>query len=215
MSVHASTTPPADPGAAGRPLPGTTGRIAKLLTDVLSPAVLIVLVVVPAAVHGAKTPTQAWISAAVAALTGSLIPIAYIIQGVRAGRWTDHHVRVRDQRRLPLTVTLISGTIGCVLLALTGAREMVAMCVAGISALAVAMVITFVARWKVSIHAIVAAGSAAVLTLIFGWLMVLTWPVAAAIGWSRVRLRDHTAGQVLVGLIIGAVAGAVVFPLLR
>jgi membrane-associated phospholipid phosphatase len=61
----------------------------------------------------------------------------------------------------------------------------------------------------------VAAASAVVLVLVFGPALLATALVVAAVGWSRVRLRDHTVAQVLAGAAIGAVIAGVVFGLLR
>ena len=83
------------------------------------------------------------------------------------------------------------------------------------AALLVAMAVTFGLRWKVSIHATAAAGVAAVLTILFGPWLALTWPVAGAICWSRIRLGDHTAGQVVAGAAVGAIAISSVYLLLR
>jgi membrane-associated phospholipid phosphatase len=69
--------------------------------------------------------------------------------------------------------------------------------------------------WKLSVHASVAAGSMVVLVLVFGPVLLATFVVVAAIGWSRVRLRDHTALQVVTGTVIGAVVTALVFGFLR
>ncbi len=214
LGVSVETTMSDDGHADPAPRSGPD-RLARLLTDLLSPAILIVVVVIPIAWHGSTTVLQAWISAALAAITGSIIPITYIIRGVRRGHWTDHHVGVREQRRRPLMVALLSGVLGVILLILTGAREMTALCVAGMSALVVAMVVTFGLRWKISIHAIVAAGCATSLMVVFGWWALLAWPVAAAIGWSRVRLSDHSTGQVIAGLVLGTLAASTVFPWLR
>jgi membrane-associated phospholipid phosphatase len=197
-----------------RPLTGG-GRVAKLMTNLLSPGVIIVVVVAVQAVHSATTVWQAWISGVIGVVTGSAIPIAYIVRGVRRGRLTDLHVGVRDQRRLPLAVALVSGTFGTVLLGLTGGRDMMVSGVAGMASLVVAIAITAGLRWKVSIHAIVAAGAAALLTITFGPWLALTWPVAVVIGWSRVRLGDHTVAQVAVGSVIGAVVTSTVYALVR
>ena len=47
----------------------------------------------------------------------------------------------------------------------------------------------------------------AILAVVYsGWLLVL-WLLVVAIGWSRVRLGEHTAAQVVVGALRGIVAG--------
>jgi hypothetical protein len=69
--------------------------------------------------------------------------------------------------------------------------------------------------WKLSVHAGVAAGTTLVLTLVFGPALLATAVMVAAVGWSRVRLRDHTTWQVVAGTAVGAVVSGVVFGLLR
>ncbi|MEU9373962.1 phosphatase PAP2 family protein [Streptomyces sp. NPDC048255] len=44
--------------------------------------------------------------------------------------------------------------------------------------------------------------------------MLLAVPVAAAVGWSRLVLRAHTAAQLLAGAVLGGTT-ALAFALLR
>ena len=69
--------------------------------------------------------------------------------------------------------------------------------------------------WKLSIHAAVAAGSGAVLVIVFGAKFLLAAPAVVLVGWSRVVLRDHTVGQVIAGTVAGLVVAVPIFLLLR
>jgi membrane-associated phospholipid phosphatase len=69
--------------------------------------------------------------------------------------------------------------------------------------------------WKISLHTGVAAGTATILTIVFGTGMLATGVIIAAIGWSRVHLRDHTPLQVTIGAAVGALVAAAVFLPLR
>jgi hypothetical protein len=198
---------PVPPGDAGR-------RLARVATEVFAPGVLIVVVVVCAAWRGAAGAVDGWIAAVVGVATGSLIPLAYIARGVRRGRWTDRHVGVLGDRRWPLAVALLSGTAGTVALALVGADEVVAVGAAGMAALVATMVVTLGLNWKISVHAVCAAGVVAMLTVMFFPWPVLAWPLPVLISWSRVRLGDHTVGQVVTGTALGALVMAPVYALL-
>ena len=80
-----------------------------------------------------------------------------------------------------------------------------------VAGVGVALVIS--SFWKISIHAACAAGTVAILVVVFGWIMLIWVPVVAAICWARVTLRDHTALQVVAGSAVGAiVATAVMVP---
>ncbi|WP_067508983.1 phosphoesterase PA-phosphatase [Actinoplanes sp. TFC3] len=190
-------------------------RVAQLVTDVLSPAVLVAGLLLAVAWHAVEDPMQALLLGLVAAAAGSFIPISYILRGVRRGRWTDRHVTVREHRKLPILVCLVSTLAGTVLLALLGApRELVALIASMMASLVVAWPVTVILRWKVSVHALVAAGAVGALGVVFGPALWLAFPLAVAVCWSRVVLRDHTVGQVVVGAAIGVVATCLLFPAL-
>lgn len=208
MAIHHRVTP------SGRRT--GTDRVARLLTEVLSPAVLVAVVLFAVAGASAGSPVSALIMGVIAAAAASFLPIAYILRGVRRGAWTDRHVGVRGQRTLPMLVCLGSTASGTLALAAAGApRDLLALIACMAAALAVATPITLLARWKISIHSLVAAGTAVTFTVVFGWTLLFTWPMAAAVGWSRVRLGDHTPAQVLAGAVVGACATGLLYPALR
>ncbi|GIE34642.1 hypothetical protein Ait01nite_076870 [Actinoplanes italicus] len=195
---------------------GVTDRAARLLTEILSPAVLVATVLFAVAWASAESPMSALVMGVIAAAAASFLPIAYILHGVRRGAWTDRHVGVRAQRTLPMLVCLGSTASGTLALAAVGApRDLLALIACMAAALVVATPITLLAHWKISIHSLVAAGTAVTFTVVFGWALLFTWPLAAAVGWSRVHLRDHTAAQVLAGALVGACATGLLYPALR
>ena len=92
---------------------------------------------------------------------------------------------------MPLLVGLGSVAAGLALLAVLGApRPLLALAVAGLVGLVVAVSVSH--WWKMSIHSAVAAGTLVILTLTFGTRLLVAAPLLALVGWSRVRLRDHT-----------------------
>ncbi len=70
-------------------------------------------------------------------------------------------------------------------------------------------------RWKVSVHSAITAGAVAVLAAVYGPWAGLLAPLVVLVGWSRVRLRCHTAAQVAVGALVGAGVGGAAFGILR
>ncbi|MET8305532.1 MULTISPECIES: phosphatase PAP2 family protein [unclassified Micromonospora] len=204
-------------GAELRPVttrPGPGLRVARLVTELTAPAVLVSLLMVAVSWHSARRASHglAWGLLATLFVTG--IPFAYIVGGVRRGRLTDHHIGRREQRRVPLLVGLGSVAAGLALLAVLGApRPLLALAVAGLVGLVVAVSVSH--WWKMSIHSAVAAGTLVILALTFGARLLFAAPLLAVVGWSRVRLRDHTVPQVLAGGVLGALIAGLVFGLLR
>jgi len=193
--------------------PSYPPRLAKLITDVLSPAVLVAVLLLVVSWRANSSLGQALLQGTVAAAAASLIPIAYILRGVHRGRLADWHITVRAQRKIPLTVCLISTLGGVLALYLLDApRLLLALITVMAVALAVTWPITLVAKWKVSVHALVAAGVVGTAVTMFGAWGLVTIPVALAVCWSRVALGDHSGGQVLAGFTIGASATFVLLP---
>ena len=189
-------------------------RVARGLTEVFAPAVLAAALPIVIGVHAGRTALTGLWWGLLASLFCAIIPYAMILRGVRRGRLSDRHIGERAQRTGPLLFGLGSVLAGLALLLATHApRELVALIVASFAGGAVATAINHF--WKSSIHAGVAAASAVVLVLVYGPALLPTTLVVAAVGWSRVRLRDHTVAQVIVGAVIGAVIAGVVFGLLR
>ncbi len=191
-----------------------TASLARLTTEVLAPAHLVIGLLAVVAWDSAPTPGSRLLWGAVAATFAGVLPLAYLVQGARQGRWEDHHVGDREKRPAVIMVILASVLVGTALLAAAGApRELLALLAAMIAGLVVTLAVTVV--WKISVHAAVAAGTVVVLTLVFGPALGILWLLVALVGWSRVALGDHTVGQVVGGALAGGVVAAVVFAWLR
>jgi membrane-associated phospholipid phosphatase len=188
-------------------------RTARIVTEVFAPGVLVSVLLLAVGLHAAGGPSGLlW--GLLAALFASITPMAYILRGVRRGHWTDHHVTVREQRRVPLLVGLASVAVGLgLLVSLKAPRELLALVAAMVAGLGVTVLVTH--WWKISVHTAVAAGTVVVLTLVFGQWLLFLWAVVAVIAWSRVELRDHTVGQVLGGMPFGAIVAGLIFTLAR
>jgi hypothetical protein len=189
-------------------------RAARWLTEAFAPAVLVSVLLVLLGVHAEPGLARGLALGAAAALFESVLPYLYVLRGVRTGRITDHHVGDRRQRLVPLLVGMASVLAGLVVLLLAHAhRELLAAVGAGGIGLVVAALVNH--WWKMSIHTAVTAGSVVILCLVYGWILIVTAPLVAAVGWSRVALKDHTAAQVAIGAVVGALVAGPVFAALR
>ncbi len=188
-----------------------SGQVARWLTEGLSPAVLSAATILIVGATSGATAVAGVGWALVVLLFVCVIPYLVIVAGVRGGRYTDHHLRELRQRPVPLALGLGSAVIGLVLVGLGGGpRPLLALVAASVVGFAILVVVSL--RWKMSVHAGVAAGGAAIVGQVLGsaaW--VIGACVVVAVSWSRVRLGDHTAWQVAVGAVVGAAVGGLVF----
>ena len=197
-----------------RTRPGVLDRIAVVVSEVLAPAILVAVLLLVVGWHAGETPGVSRWWGLPGAVFAAVIPLGYVLHGVRRGRLTNHHIPERADRRIPLlfgTASLIAGLL--LLLALGAPREVLALLTAGGVGLAVFALVTH--WWKMSIHAGVASGTVAALTAVYGPAVLLGTPLVLLGCWARVRLTAHTPAQVVVGALVGALIAGTVFPALR
>ncbi|EME63463.1 phosphatase PAP2 family protein [Amycolatopsis decaplanina] len=184
-------------------------RSARAATEVLAPWVWVLLL--PLAVAWRATghhlgETLLW--GLITGIFGSILPMAVIVRGARKGQWDSHHVTDRAGRVIPFAACIGFLAIGFAILIVGDApRELIALAAAELISLIVAVAITFGLKFKVSMHAAVAAGAVAILVQVYDpWFALLLLGVAW-VCWSRVELKDHTTAEVSVGTLVGLFVG--------
>jgi hypothetical protein len=197
--------------AQAKPLPLA---IARILTEVLAPIVLIVALLFAVAIHASPSIGRGLLYGTVTAFFAGGLPYAILMLGIRRGHLGDRHLTERTERPLMMVIGLVSVTVGLLLTWWLGApRAVFALVAAMVAGVAVALAVTVF--WKISIHAACTAGTVAILVIEFGpWLWVAL-PLVAAVAWARVTLRDHTTAQVIAGSLVGFAVAASVMLWLR
>ncbi|MGH3547128.1 MAG: hypothetical protein ACRDQU_03190 [Pseudonocardiaceae bacterium] len=186
---------------------------ARVITEVLAPSVLMVILFLTVGLAAEGFP-RGLLWGLAGAFFASIGPTAIIVIGVQRGRWSDRHLTVREHRRVPLIAAFALVVVGLVLLAVLHApREIIATEAAMLAGLVVSTPITQV--WKISFHTGVAAAVGLILIIALGPILLLTYPLLAAIGWARIQLRDHTVAQVLAAVPVGALSAGLTFLLVR
>jgi hypothetical protein len=190
----------------------STVLVARVVTEASSPTVCAILALFVVAVHTSGSGAgAAWGGFAAVLVAG--VPMGYITKGVRAGKWSDHHIAERGKRSLPLLVAIASVTVaGGLLLVAHAPRELVALIAAMLVGLFAVLAITH--WWKVSIHSAVAGGLLGVLVVLFGANALIGTALLAAAAWSRTVLDAHTWPQVVTGAAVGVTIVVTVFPAL-
>jgi len=189
-------------------------RLARIITELLAPVPVATILLFVVAWHSTHSLARSLVWGGVSTLFATLVPLLYLLRGVRRRQFTDRHVRLREQRPLAFLVGIASLLIGLALMVVLGApRELVALVAAMGVGLIVSLLVTLL--WKISVHVAVVAGAVVILVLVFGPLLLILGPLVALVGWARVEVADHTPAQVIAGSALGAIVAAVVFMLLR
>lgn len=166
-------------------------------------------------VAASASPTlqlTAWRWTAAYIFLTSFVPLLYIA-GLMYRRKVIELCRRRNRVR-PLAFTVGCSIAGLIMLIMGGApNPLRALAVGHLVTIAVLAVITIF--WKISLHS-AAIGAAAALCQVLGAPIALAvWGLVPLVGWSRLKLRRHTMGQVVAGAVVGGLLLPGVFWLLR
>jgi len=187
----------------------TPQSLARWLSILLHPFVSVGLMVGTVAAARQSTGDAIRTVGIVAACT--ILPLMFLmVRQVRRGAWDN----VDASNRVERPVLYLVGAVGIVaLLGLVLAMRTQSFLIRGVVAtLAMMAVCAAVTRWiKVSLHMAFAALAATVLSLMrspVGYGLMLALPLLV---WARLALGRHSPGEVALGTIIGAAAGAAMF----
>ncbi|MEG9250360.1 phosphatase PAP2 family protein [Arthrobacter sp. Soc17.1.1.1] len=188
------------------------GRIARTATEIAQPPLVLSVLLVLASIL--QNPVLPFVmTGIIAALTICLVPFAVVVVMARRGRLTDHHVGDKRQRRGVMLWTLGSALVGAGLLTLMDTPRPLWGLIGGIFA-GIVTLIVISPVWKVSGHAMTLGGATVTSLLMFGWAGLPVLIAAPLVCWSRVYLKDHSAAQVIVGFLVGAVAFGISYTLI-
>ncbi len=178
--------------------------VARLLSIAGHPALVVPLASMAlTSSHGASARELGYVAAC--AWGVAVAVMAFSWGQVRRGRWAHVDASVRGERRSLNRVLLLLFVAAAIVAAFLLGDRRPAM-VFALSAGIVAFAMLLAGRLKTSLHVAFAAFAAA-----------LGWPAAAwvacglagtaAIAWSRLALGRHTRAEVIVGAVVGAMAG--------
>ncbi len=176
---------------------------AYRISVLASPFVIFPLLILSATWAIAETPAQFLLWTSIILLFTGLIPGLYILWGIQAGRLTDIHIMVREQRAAVFLVFLVSAAAGIATLWMMEAPTTILLLalIAFGNGLVAALITLF---WKVSVHSWVYAGPAIAFVLLsgypWGWWLLAGLPIVV---WARTHRRRHTPTQGIVGALLG------------
>jgi membrane-associated phospholipid phosphatase len=202
---------PRDGCLFSRGAPVKDRSIARRVSYLLEPKNWIIATTLAVGWHADGPAGLAW--GAVAALFAGVLPMVFISQGMRRGRWDDRYVGGKRARLIVLCFILASVAAGLSLLVGFGAPGELSVYIACMLG-SVAMLAAITTGWKISIHCAVASGSVTIGVLLFGAWLTPAYLLVALTAWSRVVLKDHTRAQVIAGSVLGAAAAAVTYALM-
>lgn len=152
--------------------------------------------------------TNRLLIAGISVLFGAAIPFSYLFFLFRRQKVSDIDVPIREQRTIPYLVSVIIYFVGFLSLYVLDASIPVyaLMFCYTTNTFVVSLINT---QWKISAHAMGAAGPLTVLAIVFGWKILPAFLLIIIVSWARVELKAHTKAQVTAGALLGIFLTAV------
>jgi len=201
MSTSTESPPPTTDGQNSMSAESPFQRIAHALGYILHPAVLMALAIflLSARLRHDALLTLMDMAILVAGLSPGLL---YVYVKTRRGDFGHYHLLLKEERRVALPLVFVGLVGSFVLYALTGAPAIMMRCeVVGLVVGAGAMIIS--RFWKISLHATIAMGCAAVFIPISPTILLVIAVLGILVGISRLVVKHHTLAQVIGGWLYG------------
>ena len=130
-----------------------------------------------------------------------IIPILYILIGVKSGKISDVHVAVREQRGMPFFLAGVGAVLlFIVYLLLDAPIEIIALSLVMIICVVVFGLIT--SFWKISIHAASWVGVTVLLSMLVSSKYLWLFLFLPFVIWGRLARGRHNIYQILVAAVL-------------
>jgi membrane-associated phospholipid phosphatase len=186
--------------------------LARFLSRLFNPIFLNIASFLIVGFAALSTPAEGLKWAALCILVLIVPPTTFYYIRLRQGVYSDEDVSVRQQRNELYLIGFVWVLVSLVILSFVGVpRPFLALM---IGALAMGLIGGLVNLfWKISAHSSSVASAATIALLYWRPLGIVLWACAIAVGWARVRTRNHTPLQVLAGFVCAVTIVLVVFGL--
>jgi len=181
-------------------LPDFKNKLARIISIIFIPPFFTLIVFTVFALY-LETESDKIIIALITVITlGVIAPITLFFLLRHKGKLIDKDASLKEERTFPYIVALGFYIIGLIILILFDIHIVTtALWFCYISITIITILIN--RNWKISAHAMGAAGPVAAFTYLFGPVMLLFLIVVIIVGWSRIQLKVHNILQVTVGII--------------
>ena len=179
-------------------------RLAKIISAVLHPFILLIPVLL-AAIYASKLNLQSSLYFfAISVMLYFLIPFVSFWYLVKRGKISSFEHEKREER--PAIYALITAcwlAAAFVLYVLNAPKQMLFLILA--SAIVGVALTLITLRWKISIHAAFFTVFMLWAILVFGWIAAwLIIPLLLTV-WARQKLKYHTMSQLLAGIFLSTI----------
>jgi len=181
-------------------LQNKTDKLARIISTLFVPPSFTIIVFTLFAFVFETETLKRFVTISVAFLFGFAAQIILFLIFRRKGKIVDLDATVKEERTTPFLISVGFYLIGLIILIIFKVNIIsIGFWFCYISNTLVTIVIN--RYWKISAHAMGAAGPLGAITFAFGPIALLFSIIIFLVGWSRLHLKVHNIFQVLAGIL--------------
>ncbi len=180
-------------------------KLARIISTLFVPPSFTIVVFTIFALFFETDPIKIAVTILVALLFGFTAQIILFVFLRRRGKIVDLDASTKEERTTPFLVSVGFYVVGLVILIIFKVNIIsIAFWFCYISNTLVTIFIN--KHWKISAHAMGAAGPLAAITYVFGPIVVIFALIVFLVGWSRIQLKVHSFTQVIAGILFAFIS---------
>ena len=182
-----------------------TDKLARIISTLFVPPSFTIIVFTLFAFALEVESLQKIVTILVAFLFGFAAPIILFIVLRKRRKILDLDATVKEERTTPFLISVGFYSIGLIILIYFNVNIIsIAFWFCYISNTLVTILIN--RHWKISAHAMGAAGPLAAVTYVFGPIALIFAIIVFLVGWSRIQLKVHNFAQVMAGVLLSFIS---------
>ena len=175
-------------------------KLARIISTLFVPPSFTIIVFTIFAFTLETESVKTIVTILVAFIFGFAAQIILFVYLRKQGKIVDLDASVKEERTTPFLISVGFYLIGLIILIIFTVNIIsIAFWFCYISNTLVTILIN--KHWKISAHAMGAAGPLAAITYAFGPMALVFSIIIFLVGWSRIQLKVHTFSQVIAGIL--------------
>lgn len=180
-------------------------KLARFISTLFVPPSFTIIIFTIFAFVLESVPIKQGVTIFTALVFGFIAPIVLFLILRNKGKLTNQDASIKEERTIPFLIAIVFYLIGLwVLIKYDLNIISIAFWFCYISNTVITIFIN--KFWKISAHAMGAAGPFAAVVFAFGWIGLFMLPIVLLVGWSRIKLKCHTLTQVIAGILLAFIS---------
>ncbi len=178
---------------------------ARIISTLFVPPSFAIIIFTIFAFQLESDPSKRVATILTAMVFGFIAPIVLFLILRKKGKLADQDASIKEERTIPFLIAIVFYFIGFMLMI---KYELNIISIAFWFCYISNTIITIIINkfWKISAHAMGAAGPFAAVTFAFGSIGLVILPIIILVGWARIELKCHTLLQVVAGVLLAFIS---------